>query len=98
MYVSCYLYLYTYNIYYLSNNVWHLKSFPASTDIKYIKTLPEAQRTQDIESKNWIISKKKLSKLRGIRQEIIGEIIWEKMLVKNWQIYSDSDSDSDLYK
>ena len=58
MYVLCYLYLYTYNIYYLSNNVWHLKSFPASTDIKYIKTLPEAQRTQDIESKNWIISKK----------------------------------------
>ena len=59
MYVLCYLYLYTYNIYYLSNNVWHLKSFPASTDIKYLKTLPEAQRTQDIESKNWIISKKK---------------------------------------
>ena len=61
MYVLCYLYLYTYNIYYLSNNVWHLKSFPASTDIKYLKTLPEAQRTQDIESKNWIISKKKNS-------------------------------------
>ena len=39
-----------------------------------------------------------LSKLRGVRREIIGEIIWEKMLVKNWQIYSDSDFDSDLYK
>ena len=38
-----------------------------------------------------------LSKLRGVRREIIGEIIWEKMLVKNWQIYSDSDYDSDLY-
>ena len=37
-----------------------------------------------------------LSKLRGVRREIIGEIIWEKMLVKNWQIYSDSaDFDSD---
>ena len=39
-----------------------------------------------------------LSKLRGVCREIIGEIIWEKMLVKNWQIYSDSDFDSDLYK
>ena len=38
-----------------------------------------------------------LSKLRGIRREVIGEIIWEKMLVKNWQIYSDSDFDSDLF-
>ena len=41
-----------------------------------------------------------LSKLRGVRREIIGEIIWEKMLVKNWQVYSDSgtfsDSESDF--
>ena len=32
-----------------------------------------------------------LSKLLGIRTEVVGEIIWQKMLVKNWQIF-DSDS------
>ena len=36
-------------------------------------------------------SRSPLSKLRGVRREVIGEIIWEKMLVKNWQIF-DSDS------
>ena len=28
-----------------------------------------------------------LSNLLGIRMEVVGEIIWQKMLVKNWQIY-----------
>ena len=28
-----------------------------------------------------------LSKLLGIRTEVVGEIIWQKMLVKNWQIF-----------
>ena len=28
-----------------------------------------------------------LSKLLGIRTEVVGEIIWQKMLVKKWQIY-----------
>jgi len=28
-----------------------------------------------------------ISKLFGIRTEIIGEIIWQKMLVENWQIF-----------
>ena len=30
-----------------------------------------------------------LSNLLGIRTEVVGEIIWQKMLVKNWQIYPD---------
>ena len=29
-----------------------------------------------------------LSMLRGVRTEIIGEIVWKEMLVKNWEIYS----------
>ena len=36
-------------------------------------------------------SRSPLSKLRGVRREVVREIIWEKMLVKNWQIF-DSDS------
>ena len=28
-----------------------------------------------------------LSKLLGIRTEVVGEIIWQKMLVKKWQIF-----------
>ena len=30
-----------------------------------------------------------LSNLLGVRTEIVGEIIWQKMLVENWQIYPD---------
>ena len=29
-----------------------------------------------------------LSMLLGVRTEIIGEIVWKEMLVKNWEIYS----------
>ena len=28
-----------------------------------------------------------LSNLLGVRTEVVGEIIWQKMLVENWQIY-----------
>ena len=28
-----------------------------------------------------------ISKLLGVRTEIVGEIIWQKMLVENWQIF-----------
>ena len=29
-----------------------------------------------------------LSMLLGVRTEIVGEIVWKEMLVKNWEIYS----------
>ena len=28
-----------------------------------------------------------ISKLLGIRTEVVGEIIWQKLLVDNWQIF-----------
>jgi len=28
-----------------------------------------------------------ISKLLGVRMEVVGEIIWQKMLVESWQIY-----------
>ena len=28
-----------------------------------------------------------ISKLLGIRTEVVGEIIWHKLLVENWQIF-----------
>ena len=28
-----------------------------------------------------------LSNLLGVRTEVVGEIIWQNMLVENWQIY-----------
>ena len=28
-----------------------------------------------------------ISKLLGVRTEVMGEIIWKKMLVENWQIF-----------
>ena len=31
-----------------------------------------------------------LSNLLGVRTEVVGEIIWQKMLVENWQIFSPS--------
>ena len=40
----------------------HLFSFVNSTNHHHIKTLPEAQRTQAIESKTWIISTTKTKK------------------------------------
>ena len=30
-----------------------------------------------------------ISKLLGVRTEVMGEIIWKKMLVENWQIFPD---------
>jgi len=28
-----------------------------------------------------------ISKLLGVHTEVVGEIIWQKMLVENWQIF-----------
>ena len=30
-----------------------------------------------------------ISKLLGVRTEVMGEIIWQKMLVENWLIFPD---------
>ena len=30
-----------------------------------------------------------LSMLLGVRQEVMGEIIWQEMLVKKWQVFPD---------
>ena len=41
-----------------------------------------------IEGHNWLYdSDSPLSNLLGVRTEVVGEIIWQKMLVENWQIY-----------
>ena len=33
-----------------------------------------------------------ISKLLGVRTEVMGEIIWQEMLVENWLIFPDSDN------
>ena len=33
-----------------------------------------------------------LSKLLGVRTEVMGEIIWQKMLTRNWQFFPDPDN------
>ena len=33
-----------------------------------------------------------ISKLLGVHIEVMGEIIWQKMLVSNWQIFPDPDN------
>ena len=30
-----------------------------------------------------------ISKLLGVRTEVMGEIIWQKLLVENWEIFPD---------
>ena len=33
-----------------------------------------------------------ISKLLGVHTEVMGEIIWQKMVVRNWQIFPDPDN------
>ena len=33
-----------------------------------------------------------ISKLLGVHTEVMGEIIWQKMLARNWQFYPDPDN------
>ena len=33
-----------------------------------------------------------ISKLLGVHTEVMGEIIWQKMLARNWQIFPDPDN------
>ena len=37
-----------------------------------------------------------ISKLLGVHNEVMGEIIWQKMLARNWQIFPDPDNPANM--